>query len=87
MQRSRTERNAMLEKGRGGEGSRAMQQRKTAAPWLLLQCARRTFGMTSMVVVRMDSSCIAVGRYTRCLAGFSCGPLLAPAGGGHGRGA
>eukprot|EP00878_Enallax_costatus_P043320 GHUV01051239.1.p1 GENE.GHUV01051239.1~~GHUV01051239.1.p1 ORF type:complete len:114 (+),score=23.04 GHUV01051239.1:150-491(+) len=31
--------------------------------------------MTSMVVVSIDSNCMAVGRYTRCLAGFSMGAL------------
>lgn len=34
--------------------------------------------MISTVVVRMDSSCMVVGRYTKCLAGFSMGPLLPP---------
>ena len=37
-------------------------------------------GMTSTVVVRMDSSCMAVGRYTRCLVGFSIAALAVPEG-------
>lgn len=37
-----------------------------------------TLGMISTEVVRMDSSCMVVGRYTKCLAGFSMGPLLPP---------
>lgn len=34
-----------------------------------------TLGITSIVVVRMESSCMAVGLYTKCLAGFSIGAL------------
>lgn len=62
-----------LVEGKGAERPRSPPARPLAAD--TYSSRMDSFGMTSTVVVRMDSSCMVVGRYTRCLAGFSIGPF------------